>query len=141
MSKTVVAVFFRCMFLRGIFHTYITWLRLIKNLTPREEKSAGRYKIVFVNYKGKNGPEESNKKFPEVVDVPGVLQVLAVWRCEPVSAGGSFCLDYEGALPLGLQLAPGLRPSCPDEYEVPFAELPRDDCVVAPCFGLGLVFV
>ena len=31
--------------------------------------------------------------------------------------------------------------SCSDEYEVPFAELPRDDCVVAPCFGLGLVFV
>ena len=48
---------------------------------------------------------------------------------------------YKGALPLGLQLAPGLRPSCSDEYEVPFAEFPRDDCVVAPCFGLGLVFV
>jgi hypothetical protein len=43
MSKTVVAVFFRHMFLRGIFHTYITWLRLVKNLTPREEKSAGQY--------------------------------------------------------------------------------------------------
>ena len=141
MSKTVVAVFFRRMFLRGVFHTYITWLRLIKNLTPREEKSAGRYKIVFANYKGEISPEESNKKFAEVVDVPGVLQVLAVWRCEPVSAGGSFCLDYKGALPLGLQLALGLRPSCSDEYEVPFAELPRDDCVVAPCFGLGLVFV
>jgi hypothetical protein len=125
----------------GDFHTYITWLRLVKNLTPQEEKSAGRYKIVFANYKGEISPEKSNKKFAEVVDVPGVLQVLAVWRCEPVSAGGSFCLDYEGALPLGLQLALGLRPSCSDEYEVPLAELPRDDCVVAPCFGLGLVFV
>jgi hypothetical protein len=31
---------------------YITWLRLVKNLTPREEKSAGRNKIVFANYKG-----------------------------------------------------------------------------------------
>jgi hypothetical protein len=105
MSKTVVAVFFRRMFLRGIFHTYITWLRLVKNLTPREEKSAGRYNIVFVNYKGEIGPEELNKKFTEVVDVPGVLQVLAAWCCEPVSTGGSFCLDYKGALPSGLQLA------------------------------------
>jgi hypothetical protein len=30
---------------------YITWLRLVKNLNPWEEKSAGRNKIVFVNYK------------------------------------------------------------------------------------------
>jgi hypothetical protein len=98
-------------------------------------------RLFLANYKGEISPNESNKKFAKVVDVPGVLQVLAVWRCEHVSAGGSFCLDYKGALPLGLQLAPGLRPSCSNEYEVPLAELPRDDCVVAPCFGLGLVFV
>jgi hypothetical protein len=98
-------------------------------------------RLFLANYKGEISPNESNKKFAKVVDVPGVLQVLAIWRCEPVSAGGSFCLDYKGALPLGLQLAPGLRPSCSDEYEVPLAELPRDDRVVAPCFGLGLVFV
>jgi hypothetical protein len=98
-------------------------------------------RLFLANYKGEIGPNESNKKFAKVVDVPGVLHVLAVWRCEPVSAGGSFCLDYKGALPLGLQLAPGLCPSCSDEYEVPLAELPRDDRVVAPCFGLGLVFV
>jgi hypothetical protein len=54
MPKVVVAVFFRRMFLRGILHTYITWLRLVKNLTPREEKSAGRYKIVFAGYKGES---------------------------------------------------------------------------------------
>jgi hypothetical protein len=141
MSKTVVAVFFRRMFLRGIFHTYITWLRLVKNLTPGEEKSADQNKIVFCELQGRISPDESNKKFAEVVDVPGVLQVFAVWRCEPVSAGGSFHLDYKGALPLGLQLSPGLCPSCSDEYEVPFAEFPQDDCVVAPCFCLGLVFV
>jgi hypothetical protein len=28
------------------FCWYITWLRLVKNLTPREEKSAGRNNIV-----------------------------------------------------------------------------------------------
>jgi hypothetical protein len=31
---------------------YITWLRLIKNLTPREEKSAGRNENCLANYKG-----------------------------------------------------------------------------------------
>jgi hypothetical protein len=92
------------MFLRGISHTYITWLHLVKNLTPREEKSAGRYKIVFANYKGKISPEESNKKFAEVVDVPGVLQVLAVWRCEPVGAGGAFVLTIKGPSHLGSSL-------------------------------------
>jgi hypothetical protein len=55
--------------------------------------------------------------------------------------GGRHRLDDERALPLGLQLAPGLCPCCSDEYEVSFAELPRDDCVVAPCFCLSLVFV
>jgi hypothetical protein len=35
------------------------------------------------------------KKFAKIVDVPGVLQVFAVWRCEPVSAGGSLRLDNE----------------------------------------------
>jgi hypothetical protein len=98
-------------------------------------------RLFLANYKGGISPNELNKKIAKVVDVPGVLQVLAAWRCEPVSAGGSFCLDYKGTLPPGFQLAPGLRPSCSDEYEVAFAELPRDDCVVAPCFGLGLVFV
>jgi hypothetical protein len=101
MSKTVVAVFFRRTFLRGIFHLYITWLHLVKNLTPREEKSAGQNKFVFANYKGESALTSQNKKFAEIVDVPGVLQVFAVWRHEPVSAGGSFRLDNEGAFPLG----------------------------------------
>jgi hypothetical protein len=102
MSKVVVAVCFRRMFLRGIFHTYITWLRLIKNLTPGRKRVRAGTGLFLANYKGKISPDESDKKFAEVVDVPGVLQVLAVWRCEPVGAGGCFCLDYEGALPLGL---------------------------------------
>jgi hypothetical protein len=53
MSKAAFTVCFRRMFLRGIFHTYITWLRLVKNLTPREEKSVGRYKIVFGELQGR----------------------------------------------------------------------------------------
>jgi hypothetical protein len=34
-------------FFAGDFCVYITWLRLIKNLTPQEEKSAGRNKTVW----------------------------------------------------------------------------------------------
>jgi hypothetical protein len=40
-----------------------------------------------------------------------VLQVFAVWRCEPVCARGSLRLDNERAHPLWLQLAPGLCPA------------------------------
>jgi hypothetical protein len=53
MSKTVAMVFFNthghdtgwivCV---GAFWYYIIWLRLVKNLTPREEKSAGLSDIV-----------------------------------------------------------------------------------------------
>jgi hypothetical protein len=140
MSKTVDAVFFRRRFLRGIFRVYITWLRLVKNLTPGRKRVRARIKL-FCELQGQAGPEDSNKKFSEIINVPRMLQVLAGWRCEPVRTGGRLCLDDERALPLGLQLAPGLCPSCPDEYEVSFAEFPRDDCVVASCFCLGLVFV
>jgi hypothetical protein len=31
----------------GDFYGYIAWLRLIKNLTPQEEKSAGRNNNVW----------------------------------------------------------------------------------------------
>jgi hypothetical protein len=33
-------------FFAGAFWQYITWLHLIKNLTPQEEKSAGLSNIV-----------------------------------------------------------------------------------------------
>jgi hypothetical protein len=47
---------------------YITWLRLVKNLTPREEKNAGQNKIVLPITR-RAGPEESNKKFAEIINV------------------------------------------------------------------------
>jgi hypothetical protein len=51
MPKTVDAVFFDALYLSfcfcGGFCRYITWLRLIKNLTPWEEKSAGQNSIVW----------------------------------------------------------------------------------------------
>jgi hypothetical protein len=51
MPKTVDAVFFDTLRLSfyfcGGFCWYITWLRLVKNLTPREEKSVGQNNIVW----------------------------------------------------------------------------------------------
>jgi hypothetical protein len=55
--------------------------------------------------------------------------------------GDAFVLTMKGPSHLGSSLPPGLYPSCSDEYEVPFAEFPRDYCVVAPCFCLGLVII
>jgi hypothetical protein len=132
--------FFDVDFCRGIFRVYITWLCLVKNLTPGRKRVRARIKL-FCELQGRAGPEESNKKFAEIINVPRMLQVLAGWRCEPIRAGGRLRLDDERALPLGLQLALGLCLSCPDEYEVSFAEFPPDDCVVVPCFCLSLVFV
>jgi hypothetical protein len=119
---------------------YITWLRLVKNLTPRRKRVRARIKLLW-ELQGRAGPEQSNKKFAEIIDVPRMLQFFAGWRREPVCAGGRLRLDDKRALPLGLQFAPGLCPSGSDEYEVSFAKFPRDDCVVTPCFCLGLVFV
>jgi hypothetical protein len=44
MPKTVDAVFFDMLHLN--FCGYITWLCLVKNITPREEKSVGRNNTV-----------------------------------------------------------------------------------------------
>jgi hypothetical protein len=60
MSKTVDAVFFDTLRLSfrfcGGFCWYITWLHLVKNLTPREEKSAGWNNIVCW-LQGRMGPD------------------------------------------------------------------------------------
>jgi hypothetical protein len=53
----------------GDFCRYITWLRLIKNLTPREEKSVGR-NDTFGELQGRVSPEDSNEKFAEIIDIP-----------------------------------------------------------------------
>jgi hypothetical protein len=56
----------------GDFCRYITWLRLIKNLTPgRKRVQAGM--ILFEELQGRAGPEDSNKKFAEIIDIPGML--------------------------------------------------------------------
>jgi hypothetical protein len=72
MSKTVDAVFFRRRFLRGIFRVYITWLHLVKNLTPGRKRVWARIKL-FYELQGRAGPEELNKKFAEIINVPRML--------------------------------------------------------------------
>jgi hypothetical protein len=62
MPKTGVAVFFDTrsrgasltlfLFGGGLLWQFITWLRLVKNLTPWEEKSVGLIDIFYNNYKG-----------------------------------------------------------------------------------------
>jgi hypothetical protein len=59
-------------FFVGDFHWYITWLCLIKNFTPREEKSAGLNNIVCRITKARR-PWDLNKKNSEIIDVPGMF--------------------------------------------------------------------
>jgi hypothetical protein len=51
---------------------YITWLRLIKNLTPGRKRVQARIKL-FGELQGCVSPEDSNKKFTEIVNIPGML--------------------------------------------------------------------
>jgi hypothetical protein len=73
MPKTVDAVFFDIVLIfAGDFCVYITWLRLIKNLTPRRKRvQVGM--ILFGELEGRVSPEDSNKKFAEIINIPGML--------------------------------------------------------------------
>jgi hypothetical protein len=51
---------------------YITWLHHIKNLTPGRKRVRAGMKL-FCELQGRAGPEESNKKFAEIVNVPRML--------------------------------------------------------------------
>jgi hypothetical protein len=74
MQKTVDAVFFDMLRLSfaGDFCRYITWLRLVKNLTPRRKRVLAEI-VLFGGLQGRVGPEGLNKKFAEIVDIPGML--------------------------------------------------------------------
>jgi hypothetical protein len=56
----------------GDFCGYITWLRLIKNLTPGRKRVRAEM-ILFGELQGHVSPEDLNKKFVEIIDVPGML--------------------------------------------------------------------
>jgi hypothetical protein len=51
---------------------YITWLRLVKNLIPERKRVRAEIKL-FCELQGRAGPEESNKKFVEIINVPRML--------------------------------------------------------------------
>jgi hypothetical protein len=73
MPKTVDAVFFDIVLIfAGDFCVYITWLRLIKNLTPRRKRVRAGI-ILFGELQGRVSPEDSNKKFTEIINIPGML--------------------------------------------------------------------
>jgi hypothetical protein len=56
----------------GDFCRYITWLRLVKNLTPgRKRVRAGI--VLFGALQGRVGPEGLNKKIAEIVNILGML--------------------------------------------------------------------
>jgi hypothetical protein len=56
----------------GDFCGYITWLRIIKNLTPgRKRVRIGM--ILFGELQGRVSSEDSNKKIVEIIDIPGML--------------------------------------------------------------------
>jgi hypothetical protein len=48
---------------------YITWLRLIKNLTPGRKRVRARIRL-FGELQGRLSREELNKKFMEIVNIP-----------------------------------------------------------------------
>jgi hypothetical protein len=62
--------------------------------------------IIFGELQGRVGLEDSNKKFAEIIDILGMLQVFARLRCLPVRTGGRLRLDDEWSFPLWLQLTP-----------------------------------
>jgi hypothetical protein len=37
--------------------------------------------IMFGELQGRNGPEDSNKKFAEIIYIPGMFQVFAKLHC------------------------------------------------------------
>jgi hypothetical protein len=49
---------------------YITWLRLIKKTSPPGRKRVRAGIKLFDELQGRAGPEESNKKFAEIVNIP-----------------------------------------------------------------------
>jgi hypothetical protein len=74
MSKTIDAVFFDMLYLSfaGDFCRYITWLRLVKNLTPGRKRLRARI-VLFGELHERVGPEDLHKKFAEIVNIPRVV--------------------------------------------------------------------
>jgi hypothetical protein len=50
----------------------VVLFRLIKNLTPGRKRVRVEM-ILFGELQGRVGPEGSNKKFAEIMDIPGML--------------------------------------------------------------------
>jgi hypothetical protein len=66
---------------------YITWFRLIKNLTPRRKRVWAGIKL-FGELQGCVSPEDLNKEFTEIINIPGLRQIalLVCTRWEMTSS-------------------------------------------------------
>jgi hypothetical protein len=81
MLKTVDAVFFDVsQLLRGIFVGILHGPASLKTSPPGRKRVRARM-IMFGYLQGRDGPKESNKKFVEIIYVPGMLQVFARLCC------------------------------------------------------------
>jgi hypothetical protein len=56
----------------GDFCGYIIWLRLVKNLIPRRKRVRAEI-VLFGELQGRVGPEDLNKKFAEIVNIPRMV--------------------------------------------------------------------
>ena len=59
-------------FLRGIFACILHGSASLKTSPPGRKRVRAK-KIMFGELQGRVGPEDSNKKFAEIIDIPGML--------------------------------------------------------------------
>jgi hypothetical protein len=76
-SFSTVALFF----LRGIFACILHGVALLKTSPPPGRKRVWAGIIMLSELQGRDGPEDSNKKFAKIVYVPGMFQVFARLCC------------------------------------------------------------
>jgi hypothetical protein len=82
MPKTVDAVFFDIglVFLRGIFACILHGSASLKTSPPGRKRVRAEI-IKFGELQGRDGPEDSNKKFVKIIYIPGMFQVFARVCC------------------------------------------------------------
>jgi hypothetical protein len=74
MPQTVDAVFFDIglVFLRGIFACILHGAASLKTSPPGRKRVRARI-IMLSDLQGRDGPEDSNKKFAKIVYIPGMF--------------------------------------------------------------------
>jgi hypothetical protein len=68
-------------FLRGIFACILHVAASLKTSPPPGRKRVRAGIIMLSELQGRDGPEDSNKKFAKIVYIPGMFQVFARLCC------------------------------------------------------------